>query len=114
MHHLEDIGRKARCQGDILEGCLGDPRIFDRLKSRGVAVGAALAAVGLVLTVIAAEYLSGFWNTFTASIASALMSIGGLTLIYDVFLKEALANDILDAVQVARNLHEAGVVDVRE
>jgi hypothetical protein len=86
-------------------------RILGHYVERSIALGLALMipAVGLL---VAAGFVGGTGGTVMASIGSTLATVALLSFLYDPFLKDILAAEIIERVGLRDSIVRAGLRDI--
>ena len=70
-----------------------------------VALSLGLIALGVVLS-------EGFWKTLVLTVATAILSIGGISFVYETYLRRTLTQDVLNLVQLEEKISESGIREV--
>jgi len=82
---------------------------LERSRWRAIAASLAVTLVAVILTYYAASRDPGVVTTTIQTVASALLAIGLVTLVYDLLIRQAFTRDVLDAVHISENLTNARV-----
>jgi hypothetical protein len=86
---------------------------FQPSTNRAVIAGLVLMICsGLVLFIYSSVRSLNAWDVLVTNFASVFLSIGAVTLVYDLFLKSRFAADLLDLVQLRQALVDAGLEEV--
>ena len=74
----------------------------------------AAITVGLSLALIAlgVGLHEGFWKTLLLTVATATLAIGGITLVYETYLRRTLIQDVLAIVQLEERLADSGIQEI--
>jgi hypothetical protein len=72
-------------------------------------IAALTIAVSLGLIAFGVTLSEGFARTLLLTIATAIFAIGGITFVYETYLRRTLTQDVLEIVQLDERLVESGV-----
>jgi hypothetical protein len=84
-------------------------RPFERFLLRAGVIAAVTVAVSLGLIALGVSLAEGFWKTLLITIATATLSIGGISLVYETYLRRNLIEEVLELVQLEKSLADSGV-----
>ena len=75
-----------------------------------------LALASLILVVIIDEFwkCENIWKTIITSALSALASLFGVAMIWEVIAKKTFAQEIIRTVGISENIAESGIVEIKE
>jgi hypothetical protein len=87
-------------------------RPFERFLLRAGIIAAATVALSLGLIALGVSLSGGFWKTLVITVATAILSIGGISFIYETYLRRTLTQDVLSLVQLEEKISESGIKEV--
>jgi hypothetical protein len=82
------------------------------LKARLLSLGFTL--LGLVILVFLPPHFSSRHDIIVLNLGAVFLSIGVIALAYDAYLHRAFTDELLQLVQLERNVADAGVLEVTE
>jgi hypothetical protein len=85
---------------------------FERFLLRAAILALVLVAVSLGLIGWGVSLGEGFLRTLVLTVATATLSIGGISVLYEAYLRRTLTQDVLELVQLEERLFDAGIKDV--
>jgi len=68
--------------------------------------------LSLLLITLGVSLREGFWRTLVITVATAIFSIGGISFVYETYLRRTLTRDVLDLVQLEERLVDSGIQEV--
>lgn len=84
-------------------------RWFDATRSRAVKTGLGVAAGSLLALLIAGALPPEPWGQLISGVASTTLTIGAVTVVYDVLFRAQFAAELLEVVGLEKALHDAGI-----
>lgn len=84
-------------------------RPLERFLLRATVIAAATVAISLALIALGVSLEEGFWKTLVITVATAILAIGGITLVYETYLRRTLTQDVLALVQLEESLADSGI-----
>lgn len=81
-----------------------------RYVERSITVAAVLAGFGVAALAVGVV-VGDVWGTVIASLGSALITVGLLSVLYDAYLKDVLLREIYGALKIEQNVHS---IDLKE
>lgn len=75
-------------------------------------IAAATVALSLGLIALGVILNEGFWKTLVLTVATAILSIGGISFVYETYLRRTLTQDVLSLVQLEEKISESGIREV--
>ena len=77
-----------------------------------IAIGAIIAIVAVLAIGIASHFLVGAWQTAVVTVLSVVLSIGLISLIYEIWLRDAVAGELLAMVRLKESTAESGLSEI--
>jgi hypothetical protein len=84
-------------------------RPFERFRLRAGVIALATVAVSLGLIALGVSLQEGFAKTLLITVATAILAIGGISFLYETYLRRTLTQDVLQLVQLEESLADSGV-----
>jgi hypothetical protein len=91
---------------------MADKQPFQLARTQALAIAAIVTAVSVVGLLLIPNLEAGPLATGLTSVASVLLSLGVITVLYEVFLRGSFTAELLSLVGIARNLHDVGLHEV--
>lgn len=85
-------------------------RNFQLTNARAWIVGLLTAAIGVLGLVAISSWTTGTVRTVGQNVGATILSIGLITVAYDIFIRRTYTNELLELVQLSEHLASAGIL----